>query len=126
MGNEPYKWQLNPKACLKELGRMEDDPGYTKTICGIHRVLWSYINIEAAGHLPEPIRRRINELLEECFRMGKRMDYRLKQYFAATGGQIPDGVEWEPGNKLSERMQAEVNFPKSPTKTKQEKRSGKK
>lgn len=114
MSNEPYKWQLNPKACLKELGRMEDDPGYTKTICGIHRILWAYLNVDCAGYLPEEAQEKINELLEVAFKYGKRMDYRLKQYHALAAGLdlSPEEVlDYKPGDERSEQLQSEVYLP---------------
>jgi hypothetical protein len=86
MTNEPYKWELNPDATLRELGRMEDDPGYRTTICGIHRMLWAMINIDANGHIPEDLLDRINDLLETAYRMGKRMDYRLHEYHKRDHG----------------------------------------
>ena len=114
MSNEPGKWELNPEACLRELGRMDNEAGYGKTICGIHRIIWSLLNVDYAGYLPEEAQERVNELLEKAFRYGKRMDYRLKQYHAFTGGKLPDGytdLSYKPGDKRSEQLQGEVKFP---------------
>ncbi len=86
MTDEPTKWELNPEATLRELGRMESDPGYRKTICGIHRIIWSVLNIDFQGYLPEDLLARLNDLLEEAYRMGKRMDYRLHEYYKRDHG----------------------------------------
>ncbi len=82
--SEPTKWNLNPQACLRELGRMDDDPGYHSTICGVHRILWTVLNIDCAGYLPEEKIEQVNDLLEIAFKMGKRMDYRLREYHASV------------------------------------------
>lgn len=117
MNNEPGKWNLNPEACLRELGRMDDDPGYRKTICGVHRILWSVLNVDYAGHLPEEAVEKVNELLELAFRMGKRMDYRLREYHA----NVADASE-----ALSKSMKGEfveeVPFPDPEMKVKAQKK----
>jgi hypothetical protein len=116
--SEPHKWELNPQACLRELGRMDEDPGYMKTICGVHRILWSKLNVDFAGYLPEDAIEEINNLLEIAFKYGKRMDYRLKQYHSEGAGlslteqQIFD---YRPGDDISEKFQRPVEFsPKDP------------
>lgn len=129
MNNKPTKWELNPQACLRELGRMDTDHNYRSTICGIHRMLWAYLNIDCAGYLPEEAQERVNELLEVAFRYGKRMDYRLKQYHAMTGGVVPDGFtaqSYKPGDERSEQLQMPVEFPPPEPKSKTTKRKGKK
>ena len=117
MSNEPGKWNLNPEACLRELGRMDNDPGYRKTICGVHRILWSVLMVDYAGHLPEEAVEKVNELLELAFRMGKRMDYRLREYHA----NIADAAE-----ALSKSMKGEfveeVLFPDPEVKGKAQKK----
>lgn len=102
-GWEPSKWEINPEATLRELGRMEDDPGYSNTICGIHRILWTVVNIDAAGHIPEDILDRLNELLETAYRMGKRMDYRLHEYHKREHGDSE--------TNLNALFVSEVQFP---------------
>lgn len=108
--NEPYKWDLNPIATLRELmnGRMEDDPGYKLTICGIHRTLWTLLNVDLNGYIPEEKIEEVNELLETAYRMGKRMDYRLRQYYMKE-----HNMEKEPpmGGKESAVLHSEVDFP---------------
>jgi hypothetical protein len=103
---EPYKWNLNPQACLRELGRMDDDPSYRKTICGVHRILWSVINIDCSGYIPEEYLDKVNELLEIAFLMGKRMDYRLREYHAKTHS-MDDAVS----HSLSGKFTSKVKFP---------------
>lgn len=101
--SEPYKWELNPEATLRELGRMEDDPGYLQTICGIHRKLWTVINIDANGHIPEDLLEQMNELMESAYRMGKRMDYRLHEYYKRDHG--------DQSSNLNAIFVQEVKFP---------------
>jgi hypothetical protein len=87
---EPPKWALNPEATLREIIRQEEDPGYKKTICGIHRIIWSIINVDLNGYIPEERLEDLNDLLEVAYRMGKRMDYRLRQYFLEKHGVSPE------------------------------------
>ena len=102
---EPYKWMLNPRACLRELGRMDDDPSYRNTICGIHRILWSVLNIDCSGYLPEEYLDKVNDLLETAFLMGKRMDYRLREYHA----RVTSGDE-AVSHSLSGKFTSEIEF----------------
>jgi hypothetical protein len=75
-----YKWQLNPSATLGEIARQGTDPGYERTICGVHRILWVLINVDLNGYIPQEHLDRINIHLERAFTMAKRMDYRLREY----------------------------------------------
>lgn len=98
---------------------MEDDPGYRTTICGIHRILWTKINIDAAGHIPENILDEINELMETAYTMGKRMDHRLHQYYAKEHGldvANPMAIDF------SEKFHSKVKFPADYGKEKKDKK----
>lgn len=76
------KWYLNPEALLREIPRQDDDPGYRHTICGAHACIWTKLNTDPIKSLiPEKDLAEINELLEQVFLMGKRMDFRLQRYF---------------------------------------------
>jgi len=108
---EPYKWHINPTACLRELGRMDDEPGYRKTICSIHRIIWTKINIDLNGYIPEEKLEEVNDLLEIAFMMGKRMDHRLVQYHALVNG-LPVANPMA----LAELHMKEVLFPEEPLK----------
>lgn len=78
---EPGKWELNPPVTIGEIPRQENDPGYMKTICGVQRMLWTIINVDLNGYIPQDKLDQINSLLEKAFKMGKRMDYRLHEQF---------------------------------------------
>lgn len=76
------KWVLHPKALLREIPRQNGDPGYRRTICGLHSCIWTKLNTDPIKSLiPEEDLSEINELLEQVFQMGKRMDFRLQRYF---------------------------------------------
>jgi hypothetical protein len=103
---EPYKWSLNPHAALGEIARQEEDPGYFKTICGVLRTLYVEINVDCNGYIPQDNLDRVNELLEKAFRMGKRMDYRLHEYFRL----VNKGMTTQ-----THQFTDEIEFPESPT-----------
>lgn len=76
------KWALRPDALLREIPRQDGDPGYRNTICGLHSCIWTRLNTDPIKSLiPEKDLTEINGLLEQVFQMGKRMDFRLQQYF---------------------------------------------
>jgi hypothetical protein len=100
---EPYKWNLNPEATLRELARSEEDPGYQKTICGIQRMIWMVVNVDLNGYIPEEKLAELNDLLEKSFKMGKRMHYRLREYFKLVNEREPDPP--------AEEFVSEVLFP---------------
>lgn len=77
------KWNISPEATLREFvsDRMDGEPGYLETICGVHRKLWILINCGACMHIPQQELDEINHWLEKAFKMGKRMDFRLQRYF---------------------------------------------
>lgn len=137
-----YKWYINPDATLREFisERMDGEPGYLKTICGVHRKLWILINCGAGMRLPQEELEEINHWLEIAFRMGKRMDFRLQQYFrearAATEGdalahsmtgkfvaEIPKEV-WE--TKLAEQVSMVAKSAKKKGNMKRQKRGERK
>lgn len=78
---EPYKWSLRGDSILHNLPRQEEDPGYIKTICGVHDVIWTLVNVDLNGHIPQDKLDQINDLLSMAYSMGKRMDFRLREYF---------------------------------------------
>lgn len=77
---EPKKWDINPEACIREIPRMESEPGYLETICGIHRKLWVILNVDLKDCIPIDRLEELNGLLSKAFLMGKRMDFRLQKY----------------------------------------------
>ena len=104
---EPYKWELSPEITLREFasGRMDDDPGYLKTVCGMHRKLWILVNVDLNGYIPKKKLDEVNAGLEEAFKMGKRMDARLHYYYAEKHGK----------KGKSQKFMEEVKFNKDGT-----------
>ena len=58
------------------LGHMRRASSF-RTICEVHREIY-----DACGHLPEPERSAIRNLVIEAFTMGKKMDAKLRKYKA--------------------------------------------
>lgn len=109
MSNEPYKWYINPEATLREFvqGR-HDEFGLISTICGVHRHLWLLINVDCNGFLPQSKLDALNDALETAFRMGKRMDYRLREYFIEVNGTTPEEAAI---HSMVGKFVDEVHFP---------------
>lgn len=109
MSNEPYKWELNPEATLREFvqGR-HDEFGAISTICGVHRHLWLLLNVDCNGLLPQSKLDELNRVLETAFRMGKRMDYRLRKNFIELHGVTPEEAAV---NSMVGKFVEEVDFP---------------
>ncbi len=83
---ESYKWELNPPATLSELVKSEVEPSYKNTICGQHRLLWLLLNVDLNGYIPQELLDKVNDRLETAYKMGKRMDHRLRENYAKEHG----------------------------------------
>lgn len=118
---EPYKWSLRPSSIIRDLSRQEEEPGYMKTICGVQSVLWSIINVDLNGYIPQDKLDQLNDLLSTAYVMGKRMDFRLREYFrlvnkgiAVESSEFMKEVEEEhlPPNRKAELKQKSTEEPK--------------
>jgi len=103
------KWVLRPDALLREIPRQDTDAGYRHTICGAHACIWTKLNTDPIKSLlPQKDLEEINELLEAVFLMGKRMDFRLQQYFLELKkGSKADALEHSMTGKFVEKVPKE-------------------
>jgi len=103
---EPYKWSLRPDSILHNIHRQEDDPGYLKTICGVQDVIWTILNVDLNGYIPQDKLDQLNDLLSKAYSMGKRMDFRLREYFRL----VNKGVEGAESSEFVKEVEEEY-FP---------------
>jgi hypothetical protein len=76
-----YKMLWHDEFVLADIatGKMYNDPGYNKTICGQIRKLWALINVDLDGKIPKNKLDEINKRIKIAYEMGKKMDKRLRE-----------------------------------------------